>query len=281
MNRGQGLFPIVCLLFIVLSWMPALFLTLGGCAPKFAISEKHDKFHPGVTVIDSTFMRPSVLSSVSLKPTFVYTNDTAFFTMDFFYEGEHWLFIDTVIFLIDGKPQTYKIRGTPIREVISGSLVYEFPSFPVPEQLFKDISSANSVSVRLQGAQYYYDVALSQEIIGNLNKFYEAVVQHRGNARVTSTSRPVLGVKFLTVTAPVASILKMGEPRGVIIATVDAGSPAFKAGIQKGDVILKYGDKIINATTDLQAAVANTAPAITVPLIIWRQGNEITLSVSY
>lgn len=45
------------------------------------------------------------------------------------------------------------------------------------------------------------------------------------------------------------------EDGGALVAAVTPGSPAEKAGIQRGDVITKFGDKVINDSNDLVGAV--------------------------
>ena len=91
----------------------------------------------------------------------------------------------------------------------------------------------------------------------------------------------MLGVNATPVTPPFAHLLKLGEPRGLMVASVTRDSVAMRAGIKQGDVILKYGDKVVNDTSDLQVALADTSPGTTVSITIWRQGNEIVLSASF
>ena len=66
----------------------------------------------------------------------------------------------------------------------------------------------------------------------------------------------------------------MGEPRGVLIVGVTKASVGERTGLQQGDVILKYGDKVVNSPTELLDAGADTSPGTAVPITIWRQGSE-------
>jgi len=91
----------------------------------------------------------------------------------------------------------------------------------------------------------------------------------------------VLGVNLLPVNSSQALIFKLGEPRGLFIVIVQPNSIAARIGIQVGDIILKYGDKVVNAPSDLQGALASTSPGTTVPITIWRRGNEIILSATF
>ena len=103
---------------------------------------------------------------------------------------------------------------------------------------------------------------------------------------VTASTAPkitgvVLGVNTTPVTPPLASIFKLGQPRGLMVANVTQDSVAMRAGIKQSDVILKYGDKVVNDTAELQGALADTSPGTTVSITIWRQGNELVLSASF
>ena len=96
-----------------------------------------------------------------------------------------------------------------------------------------------------------------------------------------------LGVNLLPVTDQFAQILKMGEPRGVMVVGVQADSVAKRAGLKGGDVILKFGDKIIKTTAELQQAVAESPQSTVIPLTVYRygvdgdKGSEIIVNVTF
>jgi len=98
-----------------------------------------------------------------------------------------------------------------------------------------------------------------------------------------STPRLKFGiVPALELTPAMANLLKMDEVGGVFVGAVYADSVASRAGIKKGDVILKYGDKILSTDPNqLKAAVEATPPASVVPITIWRNGSKITLSAQF
>ena len=58
------------------------------------------------------------------------------------------------------------------------------------------------------------------------------------------------------------------------------GSPAFNAGIEKGDVILFFNDEPVNEMRNLPRIVAGTEIGKKVPVVIWRKGKKMTLSVA-
>jgi S1-C subfamily serine protease len=98
-----------------------------------------------------------------------------------------------------------------------------------------------------------------------------------------TTSRLKFGIVLAAeVTPTLANLLKMDEVGGVFVAAVYADSVASRAGIKKGDVILKYGDKIVSTDTNqLKAAVEATPPASVVPITIWRNGSKVALSAQF
>ena len=84
------------------------------------------------------------------------------------------------------------------------------------------------------------------------------------------------------VTPTIANLLKMDEVGGVFVEAVYADSVASRAGIKKGDVILKYGDKILRTDPNqLKAVVEATPPASVVPITIWHDGGKIALSAQF
>ncbi len=63
--------------------------------------------------------------------------------------------------------------------------------------------------------------------------------------------RPWLGVSGLTITPEIASYYRLPVEKGALITEVMSDSPAEKAEIQKGDIIVGFGDKAVNSVDDL------------------------------
>jgi serine protease Do len=78
------------------------------------------------------------------------------------------------------------------------------------------------------------------------------------------TRRGWLGVRAMTVSDEIAESLGLEEPKGALVANVSEGSPAADAGLQEGDVITQFGDKIIEEARDLLRAVTDTPVGSTV-----------------
>ncbi len=88
-----------------------------------------------------------------------------------------------------------------------------------------------------------------------------------------------LGVKIQQVTPDIAESLGMKEPHGAMIASVDDNGPAAKAKLHNGDIILKFGGQDVKDMHALPRIVAETEINKEVPVTVWRDGKEDTLSV--
>src|ERR1051325_8725614 len=83
-----------------------------------------------------------------------------------------------------------------------------------------------------------------------------------------------IGARIQPVTDEIAESLGLEKNRGAMIAAVDWASPAEKAKLQPGDVILSYDGKPIERSRQLPRLVADTPPDKQVKLTIWRDGKE-------
>jgi len=101
--------------------------------------------------------------------------------------------------------------------------------------------------------------------------------QLRATGRVT---RGRIGVAIGAVDRETAEALGLPRPTGALIRGVEGQSPAARGGIEPGDVVLSFGGRTIEKSTDLPRIVAGTAPGTQVPVRIWRQRAERVLSVT-
>jgi len=88
------------------------------------------------------------------------------------------------------------------------------------------------------------------------------------------TRRGWLGVKIQPVTEEIGEALNIKPARGTLIAGIDDKGPAKAAGIETGDVILKFDGKDIRETRDLTRMVADTPVDKAVEVVIIRKGKE-------
>lgn len=96
------------------------------------------------------------------------------------------------------------------------------------------------------------------------------------------TKRGWLGVKIQEVTPGIAESLKsFGEARGALVAGVSEESPATKAGVKTGDIILRFDGKDIKEMRELPRLVADTKVGHAAKVTLWRDGKtlDVTLTV--
>jgi len=86
-------------------------------------------------------------------------------------------------------------------------------------------------------------------------------------------TRGRLGVRIQPMTKELAQSFQLKEPDGALIATVEPGSPADKAGLKPGDVVLAFNGQEIDDPNKLPRLVAATKPGQSAMLRIWRNGN--------
>ncbi len=102
----------------------------------------------------------------------------------------------------------------------------------------------------------------------------EQILEH-GKVR-----RGYLGVLIQDVTPELAQQFGLSRPQGALVSQVEPDSPAARAGLERGDIILKFNGEEINSSADLRARVAQTSPSTTVRLDIFRNGQTRQVSVT-
>ena len=98
----------------------------------------------------------------------------------------------------------------------------------------------------------------------------------RTSGRVT---RGRIGVRIDQVSKEVAESLGMTQAKGALVRGVEPDSPAAKAGVEPGDIILKFDGKEIDKSVDLPRLVGNTKPGTRSSLTVLRRGSTRDLSV--
>jgi serine protease Do len=101
--------------------------------------------------------------------------------------------------------------------------------------------------------------------------------------QLASTGRVVrgwLGVSIQPMTPELAKTFGVSETSGALVSDVTESSPAQKAGLKQGDVIVRYDGRPVGRIGDLPRAVAETPVGRTVPLEVLRDGQKMTLSVT-
>ncbi|MGI6226498.1 MAG: trypsin-like peptidase domain-containing protein [Peptococcales bacterium] len=91
--------------------------------------------------------------------------------------------------------------------------------------------------------------------------------------------RPWLGVYMQPVTQEIADYFGLPKKEGVLISAVNENSPAQKAGLQRGDIILEYNKTKVNDPNQLKEQVMNTKIGENVILLVFRDGQTLFVPI--
>jgi serine protease Do len=95
-----------------------------------------------------------------------------------------------------------------------------------------------------------------------------------------SIKRGWLGVQIQPVSNDIAESLGLKAAKGALINQIQPDSPAIKAGIETGDVVLSLSGELVEDPKDLARKIAAIPPGSAADVVVWRDGVEKTLSVS-
>ncbi len=101
--------------------------------------------------------------------------------------------------------------------------------------------------------------------------------QLRASGRV---QRGRLGVQIDQVSKEVAESVGLSKAQGAFVRGVESGSPAEKAGVEPGDIILSFDGKTIDKSSDLPRMVGNTKPGSRSVVQVWRRGATKDLKIT-
>lgn len=105
----------------------------------------------------------------------------------------------------------------------------------------------------------------------------DVVKQLREKGRV---DRGWLGVVIQNVSRDMASSYGLDKPTGALVTDVDPNGPAADAGLESGDLILRFGGREVKTQSDLPFLVGQTPPESKVPVVILRKGKQRDLDVT-
>ncbi|MES2316138.1 MAG: trypsin-like peptidase domain-containing protein [Pseudomonadota bacterium] len=109
------------------------------------------------------------------------------------------------------------------------------------------------------GISFAIPIDIAMEISAQLRQF----------GKVT---RGRIGVQLQELTYDLAVSLGLKEPDGALVAAVQRGGPAHRAGMRPGDVILALDGKPVASTADLARLIGNAKPGTVVSADLWRNG---------
>ncbi|MGD8353106.1 MAG: DegQ family serine endoprotease [Pseudomonadota bacterium] len=109
----------------------------------------------------------------------------------------------------------------------------------------------------------------------NLAKSIVSQLEEKG-----SVTRAWLGVLIQQITPEIQESLDLKDRQGALVADVVKGGPAEKAGIHRGDVIVKFNGQEVENQHELPAMVAFLPVGETVKVVVVREGKEKTFTVT-
>jgi serine protease Do len=97
---------------------------------------------------------------------------------------------------------------------------------------------------------------------------------------VGKVTRGRIGVVIQPVTKELAESFGLPKPQGALVNSVEKGGPAEKAGIEPGDVILRFDGKAVNSSEDLPRIVGGSKPGARATVQVWRNKAARDLQVT-
>jgi serine protease Do len=139
--------------------------------------------------------------------------------------------------------------------------------------------------VNLRGEVVGINTAIFSQSGGNIgigfaiptNSIKELLPQLKEKGRVV---RGYLGTTVQKITPEIAESLGLKQNSGALVADVVKGSPAERAGIKTGDIIVEFDRNEVKDSADLPTVVARVTPGKTVQLKVKRDGKEVSLPIT-
>ena len=104
-----------------------------------------------------------------------------------------------------------------------------------------------------------------------INDALQVAEQLRTKGKV---ERGRVGVSIQPVTEEMAKELGLSKAQGVVIAQIEAGSPAVQAGLQTGDVVTKINGAVVESIRDFARYIGESKPGTRLQLEVWREGRS-------
>ena len=95
-----------------------------------------------------------------------------------------------------------------------------------------------------------------------------------------TVTRGYLGVNIQPITPEIADGLGLKEPRGALVSDVQSDTPAAKAGLRAGDVVIAVDGQPVKDARDLSRRISSLKPGVNVKLDVIRDGSERAFEVS-
>ena len=162
----------------------------------------------------------------------------------------------------DGSYEDFLQTDAPINQGNSGGALVNLKG---------ELVGINSQIISPSGGNIGIGFAIPAKMAGHV------MAQLRTDGRVR---RAQLGVTVQPVTSELAASLSLKEVSGAIVSSVTAGSPADRAGVKQGDVILSLNGQAIKDSNALQNRIAEAGPGSRATLLITRNGSQHEIAVT-
>jgi Do/DeqQ family serine protease len=124
-----------------------------------------------------------------------------------------------------------------------------------------------AIYAKAQGIGFAIPIGKARKIISDLIQYGEVI-------------QAWIGITVQNLDESLAKYLKVSGNRGIVVKTVETKSPAFKAGIQESDIILRIDNKKLNSVDDYKSVTKSIAAGDTVDAMLWRNGKNQTVLIN-
>lgn len=208
------------------------------------------------------------------------------------------------VFISSGSSLILKLNGTEMmtlvgpgslasRDVQSSTSLSEMASYAITAEQIEHIGQSKTVDFRIIGDKQTVTGSWKADLIADaasmsakgptllgaqdLNDLHRPSQQELPIA----TSAVYFGIKMLPVPAAMVGLLKLADDKGAWVGTVEPHSVAEAAGIETGDVILKYDGSPIATPKDLIDLIHRSHDKQVVPVVLWHGYAEKTIDVHF
>ncbi len=126
--------------------------------------------------------------------------------------------------------------------------------------------------------------AKPMDVSAEIGRIQPADPQRRERPGVSVVTRPRgfrLGLRLAEINADLADYFRVEENEGALVLNVEEDSPAERAGLRAGDVIVELGEEKVEAPEDVQDLLQDYGEGDSVPIVLIRKGIRQTVSVSF
>ena len=88
-----------------------------------------------------------------------------------------------------------------------------------------------------------------------------------------------IGVVIQEVSRELADGFRLDKPVGALVSSVEKGGPADRAGLEQGDIVLRFDGRPVGVSGDLPRLVGSTRPGSRVSVQVWRKGGQREMQV--